>query len=45
MEGLLPFTMKISMNGKHGNGTKKTSGILLPFTLEKLPETADVIKR
>jgi hypothetical protein len=34
-------TIKMSMNGKHGkwNKTKKTSGI--PFTLEKLRETAD----
>jgi hypothetical protein len=41
----LPVTMKMSMNGKHGkwNITKKTFGI--PFTLEKLRETADVIKR
>jgi hypothetical protein len=38
-------TMKIFMNGKNGkwNKTKKTSGI--PFTLEKLRETADFIKR
>jgi hypothetical protein len=45
MEGPLPLTMKMSMNGKHGkwNETKKTSGI--PFTLEKLQESADVIKR
>jgi hypothetical protein len=36
--------MKMSKKGKHGawNKTKKTSGI--PFTLEKLRETADVIK-
>jgi hypothetical protein len=42
IEGLLPVTMKMSMNGKHGkwNKTKKTSGI--PFTLEKLRETAVV---
>jgi hypothetical protein len=45
MEGLLPVNMKMSMNGKHGkwNKTKKKSGI--PFTLEKLRETADFIKR
>jgi hypothetical protein len=45
MEGLVPVTMKMSMNGKHGkwNKTKKTSGT--PFTLEKLRETADVFKR
>jgi hypothetical protein len=41
MEGLLPLTMKMSMNGIHGNGTKqkKTSGI--PFTLEKWRESVD----
>jgi hypothetical protein len=41
MEGLLPVTMKMPMNGKHGKwnkSKKKTSGI--PFTLEKLRETA-----
>jgi hypothetical protein len=46
MEGLLPFTMKMSMNGKHGkwNKTKKKHLASL-FTLEKLRETADAIKR
>jgi hypothetical protein len=45
MERLLPLTMKMSIDGKHGkwNETKKTSGI--PFTLEKLRESADVKKR
>jgi hypothetical protein len=43
MEGLLPVTMKMYMNGKHGkwNKTKKTYDI--PFTLEKLWETAAVV--
>jgi hypothetical protein len=45
MEGLLPFTIKMSMNGKQGkwNKTKKTPGISI--NLEKLRETAAVIKR
>jgi hypothetical protein len=40
MEGILPLTMKMSLNGKHGkwNQTKKNQA----FTLEKLQETADV---
>jgi hypothetical protein len=46
MEGLLPFTMKKiheRQTFKMEKKTKKSSGI--PFTLEKLWKTADVIKR